>query len=328
MNMKSIVTGGAGFVGSHLVNKLLDMNHKIIVLDNFSTGRRENLSHIKKKIKLINCDISKKGNWTRNFKNADWVFHFAGLADIIPSIQNPEEYFKSNVNGTLNVLQACRKSKLKKFIYAASSSCYGIPKKYPTPETSEIKPQYPYALTKLLGEKLVMHWQKVYKLKAISLRFFNLYGTRSRTDGTYGAMFGVFLAQKLAGLPFTIVGNGNQKRDFTYISDAIDVIIKAAKSNLSGEIFNVGSGKTVSVNHVVKLLGGKKTYIPKRPGEPICTFADIKKINKYLNWSPKVDIEKGIKILKENINYWKDAPVWTKDKIDIATKEWFKYLRK
>ena len=173
-----------------------------------------------------------------------------------------------------------------------------------------------------------MHWHKVYKLNTISLRFFNLYGTRSRTAGSYGAMFGTFLAQKLAGLPFTVVGNGNQKRDFTYISDAVDAIILAAKSNFSGEIFNVGSGKSVSVNRIIKLLGGKKIFIAKRPGEPNNTFADIKKIKKSLNWSPKINIEQGIEILKKNINDWQDAPVWTRDKIEIATKVWFKYLKK
>ena len=130
----------------------------------------------------------------------------------------------------------------------------------------------------------------------------------------------------MAGKPFTVVGNGNQKRDFTYVDDVIDAVISSARSSLSGEIFNVGSGTTVSINQIVKLLGGKKIHIPRRPGEPDCTFADIKKIKKYLNWFPKISIYEGVKKLKENINYWKDAPIWTKDKINIATKDWFKYL--
>ena len=292
-----------------------------------STGRKRNLDKIKHKVKFIKCDISKDNNLAKYFNKVDFIFHLAALADIVPSIENPKSYFSSNVDGTLNVLQACKKIKIKKFIYAASSSCYGIPKIYPTPEISKINPQYPYALTKWLGEELVMHWHKVYKLNTISLRFFNLYGTRSRTAGTYGAMFGTFLAQKLAGLPFTVVGNGNQKRDFTYISDAVDAIILAAKSNFSGEVFNVGSGKSVSVNRIIKLLGGKKIFIAKRPGEPNNTFADIKKIKKYLKWTPKVNIDKGIKLLLKNIDDWKDAPVWTKNKIHIATKSWFKYLK-
>ena len=260
--MKSLITGGAGFIGCNLAESLLKSKHKVIILDNLSTGRLKNIEKIKHKIKFIKCDISKDGNWTKHFNNIDWVFHIAALADIVPSIKNPKKYFSSNVQGTLNVLQACRRNNPKKIIYAASSSCYGIPQKYPTPETSKINPKYPYALTKWLGEELIMHWHNVYKLKTISLRFFNVYGTRSRTDGTYGAMFGIFLAQKIAGLPFTVVGSGNQKRDFTYVSDATDAIIKAAKSNFSGEIFNVGSGKSVSVNRIIKLLGGEKIFIP------------------------------------------------------------------
>ena len=326
--MKSLITGGAGFIGCHLAERLVELNHKVIILDNLSTGRKRNLDKIKHKVKFIKCDISKHNNLAKYFNKVDFIFHLAALADIVPSIENPKSYFSSNVDGTLNVLQACKKIKIKKFIYAASSSCYGIPKIYPTPEISKINPQYPYALTKWLGEELVMHWHKVYKLNTISLRFFNLYGTRSRTAGTYGAMFGTFLAQKLAGLPFTVVGNGNQKRDFTFISDAVDAIILAAKSNFSGEVFNVGSGKSVSVNRIIKLLGGKKIFIAKRPGEPNNTFADIKKIKKSLNWLPKVNIEQGIEILKKNINDWQDAPVWTRDKIKIATKVWFKYLKK
>ena len=326
--MKSLITGGAGFIGCHLAERLVELNHKVIILDNLSTGRKRNLDKIKHKVKFIKCDISKDNNLAKYFNKVDFIFHLAALADIVPSIENPKSYFNSNVHGTLNVLQACKKIKIKKFIYAASSSCYGIPKIYPTAEISKINPQYPYALTKWLGEELVMHWHKVYKLNTISLRFFNLYGTRSRTAGSYGAMFGTFLAQKLAGLPFTVVGNGNQKRDFTYISDAVDAIILAAKSNFSGEIFNVGSGKSVSVNRIIKLLGGKKIFIAKRPGEPDNTFADIKKIKKSLNWLPKINIEQGIEILKKNINDWEDAPVWTRDKIKIATKAWFKYLKK
>jgi len=325
--MKSIVTGGAGFLGSHLAKKLVSLKHKVTILDNFSVGRLNNLKNIKNKIKIIKCDISKKGNWTKYIKDADYVFHLAALADIVPSIENPEKYLDTNVNGTLNILQACNKKKLKKFIYSASSSCYGIPKKYPTNENSKISPQYPYALSKWLGEELVMHWSKVYKLKVISLRFFNLYGPKSRTSGTYGAMFGIFLAQKIAGLPFTIVGNGNQTRDFTYVSDAVDALIRSSNSNIKGEIFNVGSGSTVSVNYIVKLLKGKKIFIPKRPGEPDKTFANIKKIKKYLDWKPKININEGVHLLLKNIDDWKEAPVWTKDKISIATKSWFKYLK-
>ena len=327
--MKSIVTGGAGFIGSHLVDELLSLKHDVTVLDNFSTGRPDNLSHVKDKIKLINCDISKKDKWISEFKGVDWVFHIAALADIVPSIQNPEGYFNANVLGTLNIAETCKKNKIKRIIYLASASCYGIPDEYPTTEKAKIKPEYPYALTKLLGEQIMLHWANVYGLPVISLRLFNVYGARSRTSGTYGAVFGVFLAQKLAGTAFTVVGDGNQTRDFIYVSDVIKAIICAAKSNKMGEIYNVGSNESVSVNRIVKLLGAEKiTYIPKRPGEPDKSLAGINKIKKELNWEPKIKIEEGIKELLKNIDYWKNAPVWNPESINKATKDWFKYLSK
>ncbi len=324
--MKALVTGGAGFIGSHLVDLLLENQFEVTVLDNFSTGRALNLDHVKGKIDLVECDISVQGDWIEKFQSVDYVFHLAALADIVPSIQNPEGYFQSNVTGTLNVLQASRHYGVKRFVYAASSSCYGIPEVYPTPETSPILPQYPYALTKRMGEELVIHWAQVYKFPALSLRFFNVYGPRSRTSGTYGAVFGVFLAQKLAEKPFTVVGDGKQTRDFTYVRDVVEAVFAAAQSDKVGEIYNVGSGATISVNRIVELLKGEVTYIPKRPGEPDSTFADITKIKKDLKWSPKISIETGIGELLKNINYWREAPVWTPDKIEKATSDWFKYL--
>lgn len=324
--MKCIVTGGCGFIGSHVVELLLTKGHQVTVLDNLSTGRRENLDHLYDSIKIVECDISIRGKWFKKFYDVNWVFHLAALADIVPSIQRPEDYFKSNVDGTFNVLEASKNAGVKRFVYSASSSCYGIPEVYPTPETAPIRPQYPYALTKRLGEELVMHWAQLYKLPALSLRLFNVYGTRSRTSGTYGAVFGVFLAQKLAGEPFTIVGNGNQTRDFTYVLDVVEAIVTAAESNKRREIYNVGSGNTVSVNRIAELLSGEKVFIPKRPGEPDTTFADILKIKNDLGWEPKVSIEEGIQIILDNIDYWRDAPVWKPDTIVKETKDWFKYL--
>jgi UDP-glucose 4-epimerase len=326
--LKSIVTGGAGFIGSHLVDKLLDMGHEVVILDNLSTGRRENLSHVDGQIKLVECDLSIKGNWISEFNNVDWVFHLASLADIVPSIQNPEGYFRSNVDVTFYVLEAARGANVKRLIYSASSSCYGIPDKYPTSEESDIRPQYPYALAKRMGEELVEHWAQLYNLPAISLRFFNVYGTRSRTSGTYGAVFGVFLAQKLANKPYTIVGDGNQTRDFTYVTDIVDALIAAAESSISNRIYNVGSDTTVSINKIVELLGGDKVNIPKRPGEPDCTYADISKIKNDLGWYPTISIEEGIDKILENIDYWKEATVWDPDSIADATSDWFKYLDK
>ena len=300
--MKAIVTGGAGFIGSHLVDLLLKENIDVTVLDNFSTGRPENLDHVSEQIKLVECDISVKEDWIQHFDNADWVFHLAALADIVPSIQQPEAYFRANVDGTFNVLQAAKAAEVKRFIYIASSSCYGIPDKYPTPENAEIRPQYPYALAKRMGEELVMHWAQVYNFPALSLRFFNVYGPRSRTSGTYGAVFGVFLGQKLAGKPYTVVGEGKQTRDFTYVTDIAQAILASAKSDRVGQIYNVGSGATVSVNRLVEFLGGDKVHIPKRPGEPDSTFADISKIRSELGWEPQVSIEEGIAEILKNID--------------------------
>ena len=326
--MKIIVTGGAGFIGSNLVDFLIRKKHKVIVIDNFSTGLRNNLKKSKKKIKVFNKDISSSKNLNKIFKNVDYVFHLAGLADIVPSIEKPNLYFKSNVVGTFNVLEACRKNKIKKIIYAASASCYGLPKKFPTNEISKINVKYPYAFTKWQGEELVKHWYEIYKLPFISMRFFNVYGPRSRTSGAYGAVFGVFLAQKLANKPLTIVGSGKQTRDFIHISDIVEALYKAAFSKFKGKVYNVGGGKEISVNQIANLISKKRISIPKRPGEPDRSLSDIKKIKKDLNWKPKVSIEKGVKNLLDNIHNWKTAPVWTPKKIKKATKIWFKFLKK
>jgi len=325
--MKILVTGGAGFIGSNLVDKLVDLGHEVIVLDNLITGQLSNLKKVKNKIKFVNIDLSsKKARLDKFFKKVDWVFHLAGLADIVPSIKNPSNYINSNVLGTLNVLEASRKHRVKKLIYAASASCYGIPTKYPTDENSKIDPKYPYALSKFLGEQLICHWFKVYKMPNVSLRFFNIYGPRSRTTGAYGAVFGVFLAQRLAKKPLTIVGDGNQTRDFTHVYDLINAIILAAKKAKPGSIYNIGSGKETTVNTIANIIKGKKVFIPKRPGEPDRSLADISKIKRELEWKPKISIEEGVAMLLQNISNWKKAPVWTPDSISKVTKEWFKLL--
>lgn len=325
---KVIVTGGAGFIGSHLAETLVIKGYHVMILDNFSTGRMDNIRDFKESpyLKVEKIDITDFSAVSKAIKDTKFVFHLAALADIVPSIKDPLKYHNSNVNGTITVLEAARKAGVKKLIYAASSSCYGIPYIYPTPETAPIHPMYPYALTKYLGEQYVMHWDQTYDIPCLSLRLSNVYGPRSRTSGTYGAVFGVFLAQKLAGKPFTVVGDGTQTRDFTYVSDVVDAFIKAAESDKRGEIYNVGSGGTYSVNRLVELLGGKVMYIPKRPGEPDCTFADIKKIRHDLGWSPKVSFETGVKQMLNNIDLWRDAPVWDEHTIASATKDWFSYL--
>ena len=324
--MKSIVTGGAGFIGSHLVDELLELGHDVTILDNLSTGRLDNLTHVEGQVRIVECDLGVCGEWIEEFSEADWIFHLAALADIVPSIQNPRAYFESNVDGTFNVLQASQNAGVKRLVYVASSSSYGLPENFPTPETAKSCPQYPYALTKYLGEELVLHWANVYNLPALSLRFFNVYGPRSRTSGTYGAVFGVFLAQKLAGKAYTVVGDGNQTRDFTYVSDIVSALITAANSKRCGRVYNVGSGRSVSINRLVELLGGEKAYIPKRPGEPECTFADISRIQSELGWKPLISIEEGVAELLKYIDYWREAPVWTPETIAEATRDWFRYL--
>ena len=326
--MKALVSGGAGFIGSHLAERLVKDGHQVIVLDNLSTGRLVNLKEIERAPNFSFCkaDVSNLESICDYFRGVDWVFHLAALADIVPSVVEPHKYHKSNVDGTIAALEASRLNGVKRFIYAASSSCYGIAKAYPTSEMADIQPQYPYAFTKYIAELYVFHWAKVYKLPIVSLRLFNVYGPRSRTSGTYGAVFGVFLAQKLNSAPFTVVGDGEQMRDFVYVTDAVEAFTKAAASSVENEIFNVGSGDPQSVNKLVSLLGGEKIHIPKRPGEPDCTWADITKIKNMLAWQPQVTFTQGVNSMLKNIDYWKDAPVWTPEKIDAQTKDWFKYL--
>jgi len=330
MKEKVIVTGGAGFIGSHLVEKLVEKGLKVIVIDNFSSGNIKNLEKIKNKIYIKKVDICNYSSLEKIFKknNINCIFHLAGKADIVPSIKNPKLYYDTNVTGTINLLELCRIYGIKKIIYTASSTCYGIPKRFPTSETDKITPMYPYALTKKIGEDLILHYGKVYKISAISLRLFNVYGPRSRTSGTYGAVMGVFLAQKINNYPLTIVGKGQQTRDFTFVSDIINAIFLVFKNKKKTVgVFNVGSGKTVSVMTLAKKLSKKYIFIPKRPGEPDCTFANISKIKKYYKWEPKINLDQGLNIILKQINYWKKAKVWTKKSIAAATREWFKFLK-
>ncbi len=324
-----VVTGGAGFIGSHLVDRLLADGRRVRAVDNFITGGPHNLKHLAGdgRFKLVEADIRDRAAMQTVLAGAERVFHLAALADIVPSIQNPDGYYDTNVTGTFNILQAARAANVKRLVYAASSSCYGIPDNYPTAEAADIRPEYPYALTKYLGEQLVLHWGQVYGLPVASLRFFNVYGPRARTSGTYGAVFGVFLAQLLASEPLTVVGDGKQTRDFTYVGDVADAVASVAGHDVSGEVFNVGTGKDVSVNRLVELLGAEQVvHIPKRPGEPDCTLADVSRIKQHFGWTSQVPIEKGVRIMLDNIDYWRDAPIWNADKIAAATEDWFRYL--
>jgi len=323
----AVVTGGAGFIGSHMVDVLVERGFSVRAIDNLTGGREENLAPHRNNPDLVleKRDIRSCSPDDRLFRDARYVFHFAGIGDIVPSIERPLEYMSANVQGTAHMLECARNARVEKFVYAASSSCYGLAS-VPTREDHPIEPRYPYALSKYLGEQAALHWHRVYKLPVNSLRIFNAYGTRSRTSGAYGAVFGVFLRQKLAGRPYTVVGDGSQTRDFTYVTDVAHAFLAAAETPRVGRVYNLGAGKPQSVNRLVELLGGEKIRIPKRPGEPDCTWADISRITSELDWRPQVSFEEGVGKILADIDYWRSAPLWDPDSIDKATKTWFQYL--
>jgi UDP-glucose 4-epimerase len=323
----AVVTGGAGFIGSHMVDLLLERGFEVRTMDNLVGGREENLGRHRKSSQLVfeQRDIRSYAPGDPLFNGARYVFHFAGIGDIVPSIEQPLEYLSANVLGTGHMLECARRAGVKKFIYAASSSCYGVAE-VPTHEDHPINPRYPYALSKYQGEQACFHWHQVYRLPVNSIRIFNAYGTRSRTSGAYGAVFGVFLRQKLAGRPFTVVGDGTQTRDFLYVTDVATAFLAAAETPLTGRIWNLGAGSPKSVNHLVELLGGEKICIPKRPGEPDCTWADVTRIQSDLGWKPQVSFEQGVACILDNIDYWKNAPLWDPATIAQATKTWFEHL--
>ena len=317
----AVVTGAAGFIGSHMVDLLLSKNFNVIGIDNLVGGHEKNLKHHtdNKNFNLEVCDINKLQNKNSLFSNTDYVFHFAGIGDIVPSIEKPYEYFNTNVLGTISILNILKNYSIKKFVYAASSSCYGLAKT-PTNENHPIDPKYPYALSKYQGEQCCLHWQNIYNLPVVSIRIFNAYGPRVRTTGAYGAVFGVFLKQKLENKKLTVVGDGEQRRDFLYVTDVANAFYLAATSKYKDRIYNVGAGKPKSINALANMIGGDIEYIPKRPGEPDITWANINKISKELNWKPQVKFADGVKKMLNNIDMWKDAPLWNKANIKQATK--------
>jgi UDP-glucose 4-epimerase len=323
----AVVTGGAGFIGSHMVDHLLDRGYRVRVIDNLSGGRLANLAHHKNNPDLAfeEADIRSLKEDGASFRGAACVLHFAGIGDIVPSIERPVEYMDTNVQGTVRVLECARHAGVRKFVYAASSSCYGLAAT-PTREDHAISPQYPYALSKYQGEQAALHWHRVYRLPVNSIRIFNAYGTRVRTTGAYGAVFGVFFKQKLASKPFTVVGDGTQKRDFLYASDVATAFLLAAETEKSGEIWNLGAGNPQPVNRLVELIGGPVVYIPKRPAEPDVTWADISKISRDLSWRPRISFEQGVAWMMAEIENWRDAPLWDPESIKVATRTWFEAL--
>ena len=324
----AVVTGGAGFIGSHMVDRLLDEGFRVHVIDNLVGGRLENVAHRKDDSNLVveTRDILDLAPDDKLFAGAEYVFHFAGIGDIVPSIDKPVDYLATNVIGTVKVLECARHARVRKLVYAASSSCYGLAD-VPTREDAPIQPEYPYALSKYMGEEAVLHWGRLYRLPVNSIRIFNAYGTRSKTSGAYGAVFGVFLAQKIAGKPFTLVGDGTQRRDFLFVTDVAQAFFLAATTDRVNEVYNLGAGNPQTVNRLIELLGGGEVVrVPKRPGEPDCTWADIAKIERDLGWKQQVSFEEGVGQMLKNLDYWRQAPVWDPVSIAGATKNWFTFL--
>ena len=299
---KAIVTGGAGFIGSNLVDKLIDMGIDVHIIDDLSTGFEKNINP---KAKFHNLDISKldpDDNWPE-LENTDVVFHTAALARVQPSIENPIPYDNVNVSGTLRMLKLAHNLGVKRFVYSASSSCYGNNENFPTPETESTNPLSPYGLQKYVGEQYCKMFSEVYGLDTASLRYFNVYGERINLEGAYKLVIAVFADQMMNGNPLTITNDGEQRRDFTYVGDVVDANILAGTNtdDLKGESFNIGNGDNYSVNELADMFGGEKQYGVKVL-EPYQTLADNSKAREILKWNPKGDLPTWIKKYKKELN--------------------------
>lgn len=312
--MKCLVTGGSGGIGSHLCEHLRAHGHEVFRMD-IKISTRHDIRN------MYNC-----ASIFETFK-PEWVFHLAALADIVPSIERPFEYHRTNADGTVNLLECARQYGVDKFIYAASASCYGKNPSIPACEVDAIEPAYPYALTKWIGEQYVLHYAKVFGLRAVSLRLFNVYGRGLRTDGNYGAVIGTFLSQMAHGAPLTVVGDGTQKRDFVHVRDVVRAFLNAAVLPTDLEVYNIASGQAQSINDLVALLGAKNIVnIPKRPAEPEIIQAAIHRAKVGLSWVPEISFEDGIKELLTHLDDYWTAPLWTPEKIENETRAWFKHL--
>jgi nucleoside-diphosphate-sugar epimerase len=296
--MKILVTGGAGFIGSNLVDGLIDEGHEVFVIDNLSSGKKENLN---KKAVFYKADICDLDKILPLFKEIDYVFHLAANPRVIFSAENPIESHKVNVNGTLNVLYASYKNKVKRLIFASSAAVYGNIKKLPLKEDITPNPVSPYGLHKLIGEYYCKLFSNLYNLETVCLRYFNVYGPRMDPNGPYALVIGKFLKLRKENKPLTIYGDGKQTRDFVYVDDVVKANILAMKSKKvgRGEIINICSGKNYSINYIAKLIGGKKIYLSVRKGEIKHTLGDNSLAKKLLGWKPEISLEEGIKKCKE-----------------------------
>lgn len=300
--MKYVVIGGAGFIGSNLTDLLIEEGHEVLVIDNLSTGKESNVN---KKAKLKILDISHHSSFeilVNSISGYDGIFHLAALARVQPSIEQPHEFNKVNVNGTLFVLDAAVKAGIKRVVYSASSSAYGDAEVFPTPENHPTDPLSPYGLQKLIGEQYCRVFHHCYGLETVSLRYFNVFGERQVLKGAYCLVMGIFAQQRLNNKPMTITGNGEQRRDFTYVKDVCKANLLAMTSENvgSGDVINIGNGDNRSINQIADLIGGDKKYVEKRL-EPYQTLADNSKAKKLLNWSPTVSVEDWIPKYKKDL---------------------------
>ncbi len=307
--MKCLVTGGAGFIGSNLVDRLLSMENEVIVLDNFSNGKWKNLPHNKNKSQLLIIRNDITSDYIKSFLPVDTVFHLAALPRVQYSIKNPLETNDVNVNGTLNLLELSKEKGVKRFVYSASSSAYGDQDTLPLNETMIPNPMSPYAAQKLFGEYYCKIYHDLYGLETISLRYFNVYGQRHDPSGGYACLIPKSIDKVLSGVSPEIYGDGENTRDFTYVSDVVDANIKASltqNQKAFGEVFNIGTQRNVSVNYVVNSIIGSSGIKPIYKDsviEPKHTLADISKAKEILEWHPNYSFEKGI---EETIQYFKD----------------------
>jgi UDP-glucose 4-epimerase len=295
--MRICVSGGAGFIGSHLTDRLIDEGHKVTVIDNLSTGKKENLND---EAEFIYADVSHDINEIFRKGKFDYVFHLAALPSVQRSVEHPVHTHNNNLTGTINILNLSHKYGVKKLVYAASSSAYGL-NKTPMHEDMKTDPLSPYAAQKVMGEIYCKIYNDLYGLPTVSTRFFNVYGPRQNDTGCYAPVMAKFSKLIDEGKLLTIVGDGEQKRDFTFIDDVIDGLMLAMFSDISGEIFNLGRGHSVSVNEVAEIMapGETREYLPFREGEIRDSLADISKTIKVLGWNPTIDVETGITILRK-----------------------------
>ncbi|OGE78104.1 MAG: hypothetical protein A2751_02995 [Candidatus Doudnabacteria bacterium RIFCSPHIGHO2_01_FULL_46_14] len=297
---KALVTGGAGFIGSHIADRLINDGHEVIILDNFSTGKRENVNP---KAKLVECDIADYEVIEPHFEGVEVVFHTAALARITPSVKDPLPSHAANATGTLNVLWASKNAAVKKVVYSSTSSIYGDQEieDYPLSETLEPRPGSAYSAQKYMGELYCKLFNKFYKLDTAILRYFNVYGPRQLTEGAYATVIGIFIKHREQGKPMTIVADaGERRRDYTHISDVVEANIFAWHAQIPrGELFNIGCGKNYSVNEVAAMIGGPTEKIDARPWEYQITLADNSKAKELLGWEPKISFEEGIAELKK-----------------------------